>query len=433
MARKNIKPSKAEQKAKTITLGCRLNAFESGVMEKHASEAGLTDAVIINTCAVTNEAVRQGRQAIRRARRENPNSKIIATGCAVQIQPKAYAEMSEVDRVWGNSEKMQASSFGRKALSSPQKIQTSDIMKTRRAAPNRADGLTERARAIVQVQNGCDHRCTFCIIPFGRGNSRSVRAKDVVRHVQKLAAQGFNEIVLTGVDISSWGDDLEGQPELGSLVGKILKGVPNLPRLRISSIDSAEVDAELFDLFASEPRLTPYLHLSLQHGDNMILKRMKRRHSREDAIALCKNLRRVRPDISFGADIIAGFPTETDAMFENSLSLVQECELAWLHVFPYSARQGTPAARMPQINGAVIKNRAARLREIGNLMREKHFKSRLNLRGGQYDLALIEKGNLGRLADFSPIILPEHDYTPGTLRPMRITGYDEFSLIGEFA
>jgi len=410
--------------AKMITLGCRLNAYESEVMAGHAKAAGLSDAVIINTCAVTNEAVRQGRQTIRKAVRENEGSKIIVTGCAAQLEPKKYADMDGVTHVLGNAEKMTASSFALKTKSN-----VSDIMAVRTADKSRAGGLIERARAIVQVQNGCDHRCTFCIIPFGRGNSRSVPAEEVVRRIADLTAQGFNEVVLTGVDISSWGDDLPGKPLLGNLVARILKSVPALPRLRLSSIDSAEVDDELFNLFASEPRLTPYLHLSLQHGDNMILKRMKRRHSREDAITLCQRLRRVRPDISFGADIIAGFPTETEAMFDNSLALVKECGLAWLHVFPYSARQGTPAEKMPQVNGVVIKERAKRLREAGAKTRAAFLKSR----GHGFDLALIEKGNLARLADFSPVKLPSHNAPAGALRPVRITGYDGEHLLGEFA
>jgi len=409
--------------AKMITLGCRLNAYESEVMAGHAKAAGLKDAVIINTCAVTNEAVRQGRQTIRKAVRENEGSKIIVTGCAAQLEPKKYADMDGVTHVLGNAEKMAAESFALKTKSN-----VSDIMAVRTADKSRAGGLIERARAIVQVQNGCDHRCTFCIIPFGRGNSRSVPAEEVVRRIAGLTAQGFNEVVLTGVDISSWGDDLPGKPLLGNLVARILKSVPALPRLRLSSIDSAEVDDELFDLFANEPRLTPYLHLSLQHGDNMILKRMKRRHSREDAITLCQRLRRVRPDISFGADIIAGFPTETEAMFENSLALVEECGLAWLHVFPYSARQGTPAAKMPQVNGAVIKERAARLRAAGTKTRAAFLKSRAS----GFDLALIEKGNLARLADFSPVKLPVHNVPAGALRPVHITGYDDGHLSGDF-
>ena len=409
---------------KMITLGCRLNAYESEVMAGHAKAAGLKDAVIVNTCAVTNEAVRQGRQTIRKAVRENTGSKIIVTGCAAQLEPKKYADMDGVTHVLGNAEKMVAKSFALKTKSN-----VSDIMAVTKADKSRAGGLIERARAIVQVQNGCDHRCTFCIIPFGRGNSRSVPAEEVVRRIADLTAQGFNEVVLTGVDISSWGDDLPGKPLLGNLVARILKSVPALPRLRLSSIDSAEVDAELFDLFASEQRLTPYLHLSLQHGDNMILKRMKRRHSREDAITLCERLRRVRPDISFGADIIAGFPTETEAMFDNSLALVEQCGLAWLHVFPYSARQGTPAAKMPQVNGAVIKERAKRLRGAGDKSRAAFLKSRAH----GFDLALVEKGTLARLADFSPVKLPPHNVLAGALRPVRITGYDSATLLGEFA
>jgi len=412
---------------KMITLGCRLNAYESEVMAKHARDAGLKDAVIINTCAVTNEAVRQGRQTIRRAVREHKGSKIIVTGCAAQIEPKTYANMDGVSHVLGNAEKMAAESFILKKKSPKSVINVSDIMKARTADKSRAGGLIERARAIVQIQNGCDHRCTFCIIPFGRGNSRSVPAQEVVRRITALTAQGFNEIVLTGVDISSWGDDLPGKPLLGNLVARILKSVPDLPRLRLSSIDSAEVDDELFNLFATEERLTPYLHLSLQHGDNMILKRMKRRHSREDAILLCERLRRVRPDISFGADIIAGFPTETEEMFENSIRLVEQCGLAWLHVFPYSARQGTPAAKMPQVGGAVIKERAKRLREAGNKTRNAFLKSRAY----GHDLALIEKGSLARLADFSPVQLPQHDVPAGQLRSVRITGYGDGKLLGE--
>jgi len=423
---------------KMITLGCRLNAYESEVMAGHARDAGLKDAVIINTCAVTNEAVRRGRQTIRRAVRENAQNKnktkIIVTGCAAQIEPKSYADMDGVSHVLGNAEKMTAESFTFKKKPNTKtnaEINVSDIMKVRVADKSQktgmAGGMVERSRAIVQIQNGCDHRCTFCIIPFGRGNSRSVPAQEVVRRIAALTAQGFNEVVLTGVDISSWGDDLPGKPLLGNLVARILKSVPALPRLRLSSIDSAEVDDELFNLFAAEHRLTPYLHLSLQHGDNMILKRMKRRHSREDAISLCQRLRRVRPDMSFGADIIAGFPTETEEMFENSIRLVEQCDLAWLHVFPYSARQGTPAAKMPQVDGAIIKDRAKRLREAGTKTRNAFLKSRAY----GHDLALIEKGGLARLADFSPLKLPTHNIPAGRLRPIRITGYAGGNLLGE--
>ncbi len=422
-----------EMDVKSITLGCRLNAYESEIMASHAKAQGLKDAVIINTCAVTNEAARRSRQTIRRAVRENASAKIIVTGCAAQITPKAYADMEGVTHVLGNAEKMDEVSFALKTKAKKTKINVSDIMQARIANKSRSAELIERAitqksRAIVQIQNGCDHRCTFCIIPYGRGNSRSVPAADIVKRIADLTAQGFNEVVLTGVDISSWGDDLPSKPLLGNLVTRILKSVPSLPRLRLSSIDSAEVDDELFHLFATEPRLTPYLHLSLQHGDNMILKRMKRRHNRDDAISLCKRLRKVRPDISFGADIIAGFPTETEAMFKNSLALVKECGLAWLHVFPYSARTGTPAAKMPQVDGAVIKTRAKRLRDAGERARKVFLKSR----SFGYDIALIEKGGLARLADFSPVTLPPHSFQTGTLQAVRITGYDNTSLSGDF-
>ena len=423
------------QEAKIITLGCRLNLQESAVMRGHAQKAGLKDAVIINTCAVTNEAVRQGRQTIRKARRENPKAKIIVTGCAAQIDPKSYAGMDAVNHVLGNDEKMRPESYAFKS-----KINTSDIMRARlKAVPSatRPHNIG-RARAIVQVQNGCDHRCTFCIIPYGRGASRSVPAHDVVANIKALTAQGFNEIVLTGVDISSWGEDIQGEdvqgeniksprPKLGDLVARILQDVPELPRLRLSSIDCAEIDETLFDLFASQPRLAPYVHLSLQHGDNMILKRMKRRHSRENAISLCHRLRAARPDISFGADIIAGFPTETSAMFENSLALVRQCGIAWLHVFPYSARVGTPAAKMPQIDGLVIKARAKTLRAAGAKTRETFLRARAS----GYDLALIENSHFARLADFSPINLTPHKAPAGSLRPVRITGMKDGDLLGE--
>jgi len=421
---------------KMITLGCRLNAYESEVMAKHARDAGLRDAVIINTCAVTNEAVRQGRQTIRRAVREHKGSKIIVTGCAAQIEPKNYANMDGVSHVLGNAEKMAAESFILKKKSPTSVVPTSvinvsDIMKARTADKSRAGGLIERARAIVQIQNGCDHRCTFCIIPYGRGNSRSVPAGKIAAQVKTLSENGFNEVVLSGVDISSWGDDFPGTPKLGQLVSDILAAAPALPRLRLSSIDPAEVDKKLFELMATEPRLTPYLHLSLQHGDNMILKRMKRRHSREQAIKLCADLRRVRPDISFGADIIAGFPTETEAMFENSLKLVDACGLAWLHVFPFSARSNTPAARMPLVDGKLVKQRAKLLRAAGARAQTRFLKSRAY----GYDLALIEKGgqksHLGRLADFSPLKLPPPTEPPGQLRPVRITGYAGGQLLGE--
>jgi len=423
---------------KSITLGCRLNLRESEVMAAHARVQNLGQAVIINTCAVTNEAARQSRQSVRRAVRQNPRAKIIVTGCAAQIEPEVFKAIDGVERVLGNSEKMRTESFAPSA-----KSRIGDIMQSREISLGPPLGpvgeASQRSRAIVQVQTGCDHRCTFCIIPYGRGNSRSVPAAKVAAQIRTLNQNGFNEVVLSGVDISSWGDDLPGAPKLGQLVSEILNTAPALPRLRLSSIDPAEIDEKLFELMAIEPRLTPYLHLSLQHGDNMILKRMKRRHTREQAIQLCNDLRRVRPDISFGADIIAGFPTETEVMFENSLKLVEECGLAWLHVFPFSARSGTPAARMPLVDGKIIKARAKLLREVGKRTQERFLKSR----AFGNDLALIEKGGLARLADFSPVKLPAHPVKlpadnvlaksmVGQLRAVRITGYGAGKLLGEF-
>ncbi|MGI9464801.1 MAG: tRNA (N(6)-L-threonylcarbamoyladenosine(37)-C(2))-methylthiotransferase MtaB, partial [Aestuariivirgaceae bacterium] len=344
--------------AQVITFGCRLNTYESEVMRSHAKACGLDDAVIINTCAVTAEAQRQARQAIRRARRDNPDSRIIVTGCAAQIDPDGFAGMDEVDHVLGNEEKLQAESYAF-GVEREEKVQVNDIMSVTETAGHLIDGFAGRTRAFVQIQNGCDHRCTFCIIPFGRGNSRSVPAGDVVRQIQVLLENGYKEIVLTGVDITSYGADLPGTPSLGNLVRRILKTVPALPRLRLSSIDSIEADAELMAAFAEEDRLMPHVHLSVQSGDDMILKRMKRRHLRADSIAFCNELRDLRPDVVFGADIIAGFPTETEEMFDGSLRLVEECGLTFLHVFPYSARPGTPAARMPQVPGDIVKRRTA--------------------------------------------------------------------------
>ncbi len=351
------------------TFGCRLNAYETEAMKELAAEHGLDNAVIVNTCAVTAEAVRQARQRIRRLAKDNPDARVIVTGCAAQTEPETFAAMPEVELVLGNLEKMRTGAWAKLAAPAfvppPERILVEDIMEATETAGHLIDGFGTRARAYVQVQNGCDHRCTFCIIPFGRGNSRSVPAGVVVDQIKRLVEAGYNEVVLTGVDMTSWGDDLPGKPPLGDLVQRILKLVPDLPRLRISSIDSIEADAALIDAIASEPRLMPHLHLSLQAGDDMILKRMKRRHLRDDAIRFCEETRKARPDIVFGADIIAGFPTETEAMFENSLKLVADCGLTWLHVFPYSKRQGTPAARMPQVHGAAIKERAARLRAAG--------------------------------------------------------------------
>ena len=351
------------------TLGCRLNSYETQAMQDMAAQAGVEGAVVVNTCAVTAQAVRKARQEIRRLRRENPQARLIVTGCAAQTEPETFAAMDEVDHVIGNSEKMQPDTWARLApdfTGETERVQVDDIMSVRETAGHLIDGFGTRSRAYVQVQNGCDHRCTFCIIPYGRGNSRSVPAGVVVDQIRRLADRGFNEVVLTGVDLTSWGADLPGGPRLGDLVMRILRLVPGLPRLRISSIDSIEADDNLMRAIATEPRLMPHLHLSLQHGDDLILKRMKRRHLRDDAIAFCEEARRLRPDITFGADIIAGFPTETEAAFDNSLRLVEECGLTWLHVFPFSARAGTPAARMPQLDGRTIKDRAARLRAAGD-------------------------------------------------------------------
>ncbi|WP_262693904.1 tRNA (N(6)-L-threonylcarbamoyladenosine(37)-C(2))-methylthiotransferase MtaB [Kordiimonas aquimaris] len=352
-------------KPEIVTFGCRLNAYESEVMRRHAEDAGLEDIVIVNTCAVTAEATRQARQSIRRMKRDRPNTPIVVTGCAAQIDPEQFANMDEVTSVIGNQEKLDARSFSGLNLTHAERVQVNDIFSVKETAGHLIDGFGERSRAFVQIQNGCNHRCTFCIIPYGRGNSRSVAMGEVVNQIKSLVDQGYNEVVLTGVDITSFGEDLPGNPTLGMLVQKILTLVPDLPRLRISSIDSIEVDEPLYDAIIGDKRLMPHLHLSLQAGDNMVLKRMKRRHMREDAIAFCNRVSKARPDMVYGADIIAGFPTETDAMFENSLKLVEECDLTWLHIFPYSEREGTPAARMPSVPKAIRKERAAALRAAG--------------------------------------------------------------------
>ncbi len=380
------------------THGCRLNAYETHAMEDLAASAGLKDAVIVNTCAVTAEAVRKARKDIRRLRRENPTAKLIVTGCAAQIDPDSFAEMPEVSHVIGNGEKMEASTWT--ALTEgTERVKVNDIMSVTETAGHLSKGFGTRARAFVQVQNGCDHRCTFCIIPFGRGNSRSVPAGVVVDEIKGLVDQGYNEVVLTGVDMTSWGADLPGEPKLGDLVRRILKLVPDLPRLRISSIDSIEVDPALMEAIATEPRFMPHLHLSLQHGADLILKRMKRRHLRDDAIQFCEDARRLRPDMTFGADIIAGFPTETEAHFAESLALVEDCDLTWLHVFPYSPRPGTPAAKMPQVNGAVIKDRASRLRAAGDAAVARHLAKAV----GQSSDILTENAHMGRTPQFSEV------------------------------
>lgn len=387
---------------KLSTLGCRLNAYETEAMRELATSSGLNDAVIINTCAVTAEAVRKSKQEVRKLRKENPSAKVIVTGCAAQIDPNSFANMAEVDLVIGNSEKMQQKTWSQ--LSNNQtfeteKIKVDDIMSVNETAGHLIDGFGSRSRAYVQVQNGCDHRCTFCIIPFGRGNSRSVPAGVIVDQIKRLVDKGFNEVVLTGVDLTSWGADLPSTPKLGDLVMRILKLVPDLSRLRISSIDSIEVDENLMQAIATEKRLMPHLHLSLQHGDDLILKRMKRRHLRNDAIAFCEEARKVRPEITFGADIIAGFPTETEEHFQNSVNLIKECELTWLHIFPYSPREGTPAAKMPQVNGNQIKKRASVLRDLG----KKQVKSHLSSQLGKNHNILMENAYMGRTEQFTEV------------------------------
>jgi threonylcarbamoyladenosine tRNA methylthiotransferase MtaB len=407
-----------------VTFGCRLNAYESEAMRARAAADGLSDAVVFNTCAVTNEAVRQARQAIRKARRERPGARIIVTGCAAQVDPAAFAAMPEVDLVLGNAEKAAPGAL----TETTARVRVNDIMSVKETAGHLIDGLKDRARAYVEVQNGCDHRCTFCIIPYGRGNSRSAPAGEVVEQVRKLAAEGYREVVLTGVDVTSWGADLPAQPTLGQLVGRILRMVPDLPRLRLSSIDAAEIDPDLFKLLETEPRLMPYLHLSLQAGDNLILKRMKRRHSREDALKLVAEVRRVRPDTAFGADLIAGFPTESDEAFENTLKLVEEADLAFLHVFPYSARPGTPAARMPPVKGAVIKDRARRLREVGQAGLERHLRRQV----GRTLSGLVEREGVARAEDFTEIRFMG-DAPLGEIVAFTVTGHDGARVLAELA
>ena len=405
-----------------ITLGCRLNAYESEVMRGHALAAGLENAVIINTCAVTAEAVRQAAQTIRRLRRERPTARIIVTGCAAQIEPERFAEMAEVDHVIGNAEKMQATTFtGLLDVNASERVQVDDIMSVKETAHHMIGGFGSRARAYIQVQNGCDHRCTFCIIPVGRGPSRSVPAGEVVAQVRKLVDAGYPEIVLTGVDMTSYGPDLPGRSSLGTLVQQVLKHVPDLQRLRLSSIDQIEADPALLAAIADEPRLMPHLHLSLQAGDDMILKRMKRRHLSADAVRFCQEARRLRPDIVFGADLIAGFPTETEAMFANSLAHVDDCGLTYLHVFPFSPRQGTPAARMPQVAKSTIKTRAALMRGRGAAALTAYLDRQI----GVETAILMERANMGRTPQFAEVELAGPDTAAtviGSVRRVRIVG-----------
>lgn len=414
-----------------ITFGCRLNTYESEVMRREAETAGLgalpDGAVVINTCAVTANAVREAKQAIRRARRERPHSRIIVSGCAAQTEPDTFADMAEVDLVLGNEEKLRSHSYRQLpdfGVNQFEKVRVNDIMAVRETASHMVEAIEGRSRAFVQVQNGCDHRCTFCIIPFGRGNSRSVPAGEVVEQISQLVENGYQEIVLTGVDLTSWGGDLPGTPSLGRLVQSILAKVTGLARLRLSSIDSIEVDEPLMEAIAGDHRVMPHLHLSLQSGDNMILKRMKRRHLREHTIQFCNDVRNARPDIVFGADIIAGFPTETQAMFDNSLSIIDEAGLTYLHVFPYSARKGTPAAKMPPVDGGLIKSRARMLREKGDA----RLNSYLSQQVGQDVSVLMETNGVGRSEQFTPVLVP--NALPGRLLKVRITGHDGARLTG---
>lgn len=405
--------------ADIITFGCRLNAYESEAIRERTAD--LENTVVINTCAVTAEAVRQSRQQIRKIRRERPNARIIVTGCAAQTDPDGYAKMPEVDFVLGNADKLDAKSY---ALGVNERVRVNDIMSVKETAAQFVDYFEGRTRAFLQVQNGCDHRCTFCIIPYGRGNSRSVGMGAVVEEARRLAANGYGEIVLTGVDLTSYGHDLPGRPSLGDLVRKILKLVPDLKRLRLSSIDSIEADDALMAAIAEEERLMPHFHLSAQSGDDMILKRMKRRHSRADTIRFCEAVRALRPEAAFGADLIAGFPTETDEMFENTLKLVDEAGLQMLHVFPFSPRSGTPAARMPQVEKALIKDRAARLRAKGAEALQQYYSTLI----GREETLLVEKSGLGRTPTFVPV---EFTGEAGDFVRVRITGTASDHLTGD--
>ncbi|HEX6142081.1 MAG TPA: tRNA (N(6)-L-threonylcarbamoyladenosine(37)-C(2))-methylthiotransferase MtaB [Geminicoccaceae bacterium] len=414
-----------------VTFGCRLNSFESEVMRAHAVTAGLDDVVVVHTCAVTAEAERQARQAIRRARRERPEARIVVTGCSAQIDPARYAAMPEVAHVIGNHEKLAGATWQRlrdDRAPLPRAL-VGDVMAVREVAPHLVGGLEGRSRAFVQVQQGCDHRCTFCIIPYGRGNSRSLPVGDVVAQACRLVEAGHAEIVLTGVDLTSYGRDLPGQPTLGQLARRLLRLVPDLQRLRLSSIDPAEVGPDLLDLIAGEPRLMPHVHLSVQAGDSLILKRMKRRHSREDVLALCTRLRGLRPDIAFGADLIAGFPTESEAMFERSLDLVEEAEIAHLHVFPYSARAGTPAARMPEVPKALRRERAARLRAAGERVLQRHLARAV----GRPARVLLERGGRGRGEDWTPYRLAAAAGEPGQVVAVVGEGVQGGSVLGRAA
>lgn len=405
---------------RVITFGCRLNTHESEVIKSHLKSNGLENVIVFNTCAVTTEAERQARQAIRKAKRENPTASIIVTGCAAQIHPEVFEKMPEVDRILGNTEKMQAESF-----QSAEKVLVNDIMSVKETAEHLITGFDQKTRAFVQVQNGCDHRCTFCIIPYGRGNSRSVPLGVLVDQVKLLVHKGFKEVVLTGVDITSYGPDLPGKPTLGQMVKRLLSNVPELPRLRLSSLDPVEVDEDLYEVIATNPRFMPHLHISLQAGDDMILKRMKRRHLRQDLIDFCKKVRLLRPDVIFGADIIAGFPTETDEMFNNTYALLEECKIAYFHVFPYSPRPGTPAARMPQVKSSAIKERASRLRNLG----EEIQSTLLSQFIGQTVSVLAENESMGHSEHFAPVY-SDTPLIPGDIYSLYITHQEGSKLKG---
>ena len=418
-----------------ITFGCRLNAYESELIARRAAAAGLSDAVIVNTCAVTAEAERQARQAIRKARRARPGARLIVTGCAAQIAPAKWAVMDEVDQVIGNAEKLKQASYspspwgeGERDPFGHEKIRVNDVFAARETAAHLVGGFEGRARAFVQVQNGCDHRCTFCIIPYGRGNSRSVPLGPIVEQARALVAAGYNELVLTGVDITSYGGDLPGKPTLGDMAARLLNAVPELPRLRLTSLDPVEIDEALWRLVADEPRLMPHLHLSLQAGDDLVLKRMKRRHSRADAAAVIARARRLRPGIGIGADLIAGFPTENEAMFANTLALVEEFAIPYLHVFPYSEREGTPAAKMPPVPVPVRRERAASLRAAGVAALKRFLAGQVR----KTVAALVEQPGRGRTEHYAPIALP-HRFEPGTIARVRVADATADRLIAEAA
>lgn len=404
-----------------VTFGCRLNIYESEVMRGHAGKAGLEDAIIFNTCAVTKEAERQARKAIRKARRDNPDARIIVTGCSAQVSPDMYAEMDEVDQIIGNDLKLKESAW---SLPETEKVIVNDIMAVRETAGHLIEGFEGHSRAFLQVQNGCDHRCTFCIIPYGRGNSRSVPIGVIVEQARKLVEQGYKEIVLTGVDVTSYGPDLPGEPTLGQMIRRLLALVPDLPRLRLSSLDPVEIDDDLWRLIAEEPRLMPHLHLSLQAGDDMILKRMKRRHLRQDVIDVVNRARGYRPDMGFGADIIAGFPTETDEMFENTRAIIEECELPFLHIFPYSEREGTPAAKMPQVDHSLRKERAAILRAEGEKQHQKFLEKQI----GKNATVLVEKDGRGHTENFCPVEL-DTNIAAGSLKQVQLREISDNVLV----